>query len=225
MTANDDDSPLIPGYKATVGELIRLAVERSDNVATNELFDLVGRERATRLAVDRLGCSATRFSRKLSGSEPLIADPGWDGEHRNAHPASDAAALFAQIALGAFPGADFLHDCLLRQFWNDKLSRGLLPGDRFAHKTGDTDEGDARRRYPVSRRGRHVRRSGVRGNAVHRHEQRPLRAVDAASARVALKYKEGGADAPPSIVCGRFAYFSFLPNVSKIIAPIPVIWS
>jgi beta-lactamase class A len=140
MTANDDDSPLIPGYQATIEELIRLAVERSDNVATNELFDLVGRERATELAQTQLGCPNTRFSRKLSGSEPLIDDPEWDGRHRNAHPASDAAALFARIEARSFPGAEFLHDCLLRQYWNDKLSCGLRPGDTFAHKTGDTDE-------------------------------------------------------------------------------------
>ncbi len=29
MTANDEDSPLVPGYRATVEELMRLAVERS----------------------------------------------------------------------------------------------------------------------------------------------------------------------------------------------------
>ncbi|MGH7714436.1 MAG: serine hydrolase, partial [Vulcanimicrobiaceae bacterium] len=29
---------------------------------------------------------------------------------------------------------------LERQEWNTKLSRGLIAGDRFAHKTGDTDE-------------------------------------------------------------------------------------
>lgn len=140
MTVNDEESPLVPGYRATVEELVRLAIERSDNVATNELFDLVGRERATQLAVERLGLASTRFSRKLSGSEPLIEDPQWDGRHRNAHPAADAAALFARIDAGDFAGASFLGECLARQHWNDKLSAGLEPGDRFAHKTGDTDE-------------------------------------------------------------------------------------
>jgi beta-lactamase class A len=140
MTANDADSPLVPGYHATVEELVRLAIERSDNVATNELLDLVGRARATELATERLRLTNTRFSRKLSGSEPLIADPQWDGVHRNAHPAADAASLFVQIDAGDFEGAWFLRDCLTRQHWNDKLSAGLQSGDRFAHKTGDTDE-------------------------------------------------------------------------------------
>ncbi|HEY3677031.1 MAG TPA: serine hydrolase, partial [Candidatus Tumulicola sp.] len=140
MTANDAESPLVPGYIASVDQLIRLAIERSDNVATNQLLDLVGRERATELAAERLGLANTQFSRKLSGSEPLIDDPGWDGVHRNAHPAADAAALFVRIDAGDFEGASVLRECLLRQHWNDKLSAGLEAGDTFAHKTGDTDE-------------------------------------------------------------------------------------
>jgi beta-lactamase class A len=139
MTFNDAASPLVPGYEATVDELMRLAIDRSDNVATNQLFDLVGRERATALA-HGLGLERTRFSRKLSGSEPLIHDPEWDGVHRNAHPASDAALLFAKIDADAFAGAAVLRGYLWAQVWNDKLSLGLSAGDGFAHKTGDTDE-------------------------------------------------------------------------------------
>ncbi len=139
MTANDADSPLVPGYAATVNELMRLAIDRSDNVATNQLFDLVGRERATDLARG-LGLEHTRFSRKVSGSEPLIHDPEWDGSQRNAHPAGDAALLFAKIDADGFAGAAVLRGYLWAQVWNDKLSLGLSPGDGFAHKTGDTDE-------------------------------------------------------------------------------------
>jgi beta-lactamase class A len=136
-TANDLPSPIVPGYPALPGELVRYMLTRSDNVATNELIDLAGRERATALAV-RHGLQATSIRRKLSGSEPLIADPEATG--RNAHPASDAAALFAAIARRAVPRAAELEALLLEQEWNDKLSGGLLPGDRFAHKTGETGE-------------------------------------------------------------------------------------
>jgi beta-lactamase class A len=139
MTDNDAESPLVPGYEATVDELMRLAIDRSDNVATNQLFDLIGRERATDLARG-LGLERTRFSRKLSGSTPLIDDPEWDGVHRNAHPAGDAALLFAKIDADAFAGAAVLRGYLWAQVWNDKLSLGLSTGDGFAHKTGDTDE-------------------------------------------------------------------------------------
>jgi beta-lactamase class A len=140
MTHNDAPSPLVPGYWATLEELCDLAISRSDNVATNMLFDVVGRERAGAIVRDRYGLSNTAFHRKLSGSDPLISDPGWDGVHRNSHPASDAARLFESIAMDRVPHADLIRASLARQVWNDKLSRGLRPGDRFVHKTGDTDD-------------------------------------------------------------------------------------
>lgn len=140
MTANDAASELIPGYEATLRELMWLAIARSDNVATNVLFDVVGRERATQVAQEKLGLRATAFYRKLSGSDPLIDDPGWDGIHRNAHPAADCAHLMRSIAENAIPHASLLREMLAAQEWNEKLNGGLLSWDRFAHKTGDTSE-------------------------------------------------------------------------------------
>ncbi len=140
MTFNDAPSPLHPGYRARVDELCELAIERSDNVATNVLFDVLGRDRATQIVRDRFGLRKTAFFRKLSGSDPLIHDPLWDGVHMNAHPASDAAALFRLIGLDRLPHSDLLRGALARQYWNNKLSRGLREGDVFMHKTGDTDD-------------------------------------------------------------------------------------
>jgi beta-lactamase class A len=48
--------------------------------------------------------------------------------------------LFHEIERRARSGTDFIYDALAAQVWNDKLSRGLRAGDRFAHKTGDTDD-------------------------------------------------------------------------------------
>ncbi len=140
MTANDAKSPLVPGHAATLRELMHLAVSRSDNVATNVLFDVVERERLTGIANRRLGLHATAFHRKLSGSEPLINDPGWDGVHRNTHPAADSARLFGAIAGDRIAQAELMRAMLGDQQWNEKLSLGLREGDRFLHKTGDTDE-------------------------------------------------------------------------------------
>jgi beta-lactamase class A len=140
MTANDAVSPLVPGYRSSLDEVMHLAISRSDNVATNLLFDLVGRDRATEVARERFGLHDTVFARKLSGSDPLIHDPNWDGSTRNAHPAADAARLFAAIARDEIPLAHRLREMLADQAWNEKLSPGLLPGDRFLHKTGDTSE-------------------------------------------------------------------------------------
>jgi len=140
MTANDKPSPLVPGYESPLSELLDLMITRSDNVATNMLYDVAGRERATRIVQDRFGLSKTAFRRKLSGSLPLIHDPQWDGVHMNAHPPSDAARLFELIARSQIPFAWMLRQVLARQEWNNKLSGGLQRADEFAHKTGDTDE-------------------------------------------------------------------------------------
>jgi beta-lactamase class A len=137
LTPNDAPSPLVDGAHSRVRQLVELMLSRSDNVATNMLIDLVGRETATRDLAE-LGFPATAIRRKLSGALPLIADPAATG--RNTHPASDAVELFARIAANAVPGADVIARALADQYWNTKLSAGLDPADRFAHKTGDTDE-------------------------------------------------------------------------------------
>jgi beta-lactamase class A len=140
MTADDKESPLVPGFVAPLHQLIGLMLTISDNVATNMLFDALGRERATKIVQQQFGLTKTAFHRKLSGSEPLIADPSWDGVHRNSHPAGDAARLFEMIARDEVPFASLFRSILERQHWNNKLPAGLYPGDRFAHKTGDTEE-------------------------------------------------------------------------------------
>lgn len=140
ITANDTDSPLVVNYESSLSEITFRAIAHSDNVATNMLFDILGRERATVVARERLALRATAFHRKLSGAEPLIVDSDWNGRDRNAHPACDAAQLFAAIARDEIPYAARLRASLAAQHWNEKLSLGLAPGDTFAHKTGDTDE-------------------------------------------------------------------------------------
>jgi beta-lactamase class A len=140
MTVNDKPSPLIPGYESTLSELVELMITRSDNVATNMLYDLAGRERATEIVRRRFGLANTAFQRKLSGSLPLIHDPEWDRQHMNTHPPVDASRLFELIARSEIPFAWMLRGMLTRQEWNNKLSAALERGDSFAHKTGDTDE-------------------------------------------------------------------------------------
>jgi beta-lactamase class A len=137
MTPNDAPSPLTPGATATLGKIVTLMLSRSDNVATNMLFDRLDRRRAS-ADIAALGFGETVFRRKLSGALPLIDDPAGSG--RNAHPAAEACRLFERIAANALPDARRIMRALNAQFWNTKLSAGLAPGDRFAHKTGDTDE-------------------------------------------------------------------------------------
>ena len=136
-TVNDAPSPMAPGYRTTVEELTTFMLQRSDNVATNQLYDVLGRDRAT-ADVRALGYAATAFRRKLSGALPLIDDPEATG--RNTLPAAEAARLLAAIAEDRIPEAAALRRILATSWWDAKLSRGLEPGDAFAHKTGDTDE-------------------------------------------------------------------------------------
>jgi beta-lactamase class A len=135
-TFNDAPSPVVPGAMLNARDLVRYAVDRSDNIATNELFDRLGRDAAT-ATLTALGYPRTAFRRKLSGADPLIDDPAATG--RNAHPIEEAARLFAAIARGTVPGAVPIRAALAAQQWNTKLSAGLSPGDVFHHKTGDTD--------------------------------------------------------------------------------------
>jgi beta-lactamase class A len=137
MTPNDAPSPLTPGASATLGKVVALMLSRSDNVATNMLFDCLDRSRAS-ADIAALGFSQTAFRRKLSGALPLISDPEATG--RNVHPAAEACRLYERIATNALPDARRIVRALNAQYWNSKLSAGLAPGDRFAHKTGDTDE-------------------------------------------------------------------------------------
>lgn len=138
MTANDAPSPFVAGARAEIGALVHAMLAASDNVATNVLIDVLDRATIT-AACAAFGLADTAVRRKLSGSLPLIDDPGATG--RNRHSAADAAALFGIVARDVAAGRPCRpFDALAAQIWNDKLSRGLREGDRFAHKTGDTDE-------------------------------------------------------------------------------------
>jgi beta-lactamase class A len=137
MTPNDAPSPFEPGYRTHPGELMRAMLSASDNVATNELIDLIGRDRIT-ADCRALGLSSTYVRRKLSGSLPLLDDPQATG--RNVHPAGDAAALFERVARDFDGVFGDVRAALDAQIWNDKLAAGWTTGDAFAHKTGDTDE-------------------------------------------------------------------------------------
>jgi beta-lactamase class A len=138
VTANDAPSPFVAGYVGTLGEAARAMIAASDNVATNVLIESLGRERISTVCRADYGLDGTVVRRKLSGALPLIDDPAATG--RNTHPPADAAALFAAIDRERTGGCRWLYDALLAQIWNDKVPRGLHPGDVFAHKTGDTDD-------------------------------------------------------------------------------------
>ena len=135
VTPTAEATPLNAGYEATIQQLVELMIERSDNVATNQLIDVLRRERVTN-AMRALGLKRFFLGRKLSGEEPLVEDPEMLG--RNSLTPNDAAHLLRLIAIGALAGAAEQRALLARCMHNDKLVPGLREGDRFAHKTGET---------------------------------------------------------------------------------------
>ncbi len=128
-------SPFTTGVVATIDELVERMVTHSDNVATNQLMDVVRRERVTD-SMRELGLLTFLLGRKLSGSEPLIEDREAVG--RNRLPPNEVGALLALIATDAIPGASKQRQILKRCIHAEKLVPGLRDGDVFMHKTGET---------------------------------------------------------------------------------------
>ena len=137
QTATSGPAPFVPGYDASLAELVELMITHSDNVATNQLMDVLRRERVTQ-SMQELGLPTFLLGRKLSGSEPLIEDPEMVG--RNRLPVAEIARLLLLIATDSVPGAPEQRDILALCVHDEKLVPGLAPGDRFMHKTGETHE-------------------------------------------------------------------------------------
>jgi len=137
QTTTWGESPFPAGTKATVLDLVDRMITHSDNVATNQLFDVLRRERVTTYMHD-LGLPTFFLGRKLSGSEPLITDPETTG--RNRLPPREIGTLLALIAADAVPGAAQQRDILRRCVHNEKLVPALRAGDVFMHKTGETSD-------------------------------------------------------------------------------------
>jgi beta-lactamase class A len=136
QTTTSGPAPFYPGYSATVRELIDYMIVYSDNVATNQLIDTLGRQSVTGY-MHELGLENFLLGRKLSGSEPLIDDPQAIG--RNRLPAFEIGRLLELIASDAIPGAQEQRSILARCDDNFKLAPGLNLGDAFMHKTGETE--------------------------------------------------------------------------------------
>ena len=151
MTATSGPAPLRPGYRATVAELVDLMISYSDNIATNQLIDLVRRERVT-TSMRELGLHTFLLGRKLSGSEPLIDDPEMVG--RNRLPAAEIALLLDRIARFELAGSEDQQRILATCVDDAKLAAGLRAGDVFMHKTGETSEVSHDAGILVTREGR-----------------------------------------------------------------------
>ena len=133
--ADDSDSTLYAqeGRAVAVGELARLMIVRSSNLATNLLIERLGpgRVNATSRA---LGADSIEV---LRGVEDIRA---FEAGRNNTTTARDLATLLLAIADGraAGPnGTERMLAILEGQEFNDGIPEGLPPGTRVAHKTGE----------------------------------------------------------------------------------------
>lgn len=120
------------GTSYTYGDLARLMIASSDNVATNVLIDVMGFD-AINTKAKELGLEKTKLNRKMmqldSGVENYIS-------------ANDAANILRKIArgeLGSKKLCDKAKHYLLQQTDKAGLAQGLPSEVDFAHKTGSLD--------------------------------------------------------------------------------------
>ena len=153
LNASDDSDSLVytlVGKRVPVRELMERMIVRSSNLATNQLIELVGADRANATA-HALGASHIRVLRGVEDTKAFEAGLN------NTTTSSDLAILLERIerreALGA-ASAELMMEILLRQEFNDAIPAGLPPGIPVAHKTGSITATlhDAAIVYPPGRR-------------------------------------------------------------------------
>ena len=96
------DGPGLPDDRRGAGR--RCMLQRSDNVATNQLYDLLGPRARDRRRPRARASAQTFFRRKLSGALPLIDDPAGDRAQQRSRPRK-RPTLFAAIAAGPRPAS------------------------------------------------------------------------------------------------------------------------
>jgi beta-lactamase class A len=131
---DDSDSSmyLMVGHTITLHDLMLRMIQRSSNLATNAVIELVGAARADSTA-HALG--ATRM-RVLRGVEDGKA---FERGLNNTTTARDLGALLMAIQqdrAAAPAGCAAMREVLLGQEFNSEIPAGLPAGTRVAHKTG-----------------------------------------------------------------------------------------
>jgi beta-lactamase class A len=134
-----------PGKRLRVRRLLRDMIVVSNNVATNQLIDLVGKDFIADTA-QRLGAAALQIRRKLysrAPAEPEITTP-------NSGTARALAAVYRELATGRLGVISKTSRRLLLRLLGQprvrpRLSAAFPPSVRFFHKHGNTSEvsGDA----------------------------------------------------------------------------------
>ena len=133
------------GKKLSVRRLLTDMIVASNNIATNQLVDLVGKPYVAETA-QSLGAAGLVFNRKLYSrkeAEPGILTP-------NAGNAASLVAVYRELATGRLrllsaASRQLLQTLLASTRFNDRLNALFPRGVRFFHKIGNTSQvsGDA----------------------------------------------------------------------------------
>jgi beta-lactamase class A len=129
-----------PGGKVTLRKLLRDSITISNNIATNQLIDLAGKDSINALA-DRLGAPGLRVFRKVYDS----VDPEPQITTRNRATAEAFIELYRETATGRLGILSEASRAILVQDLGDQKINGSLNRDfpkavRFFHKTGNTSQ-------------------------------------------------------------------------------------
>jgi len=128
------------GRIVSVDRLLTDMITVSNNLATNQLIDLVGKDFINQTA-DLLGASSLRVFRKVYDEvdpEPTIKTP-------NRASARGFTELYREISSGRLrllsdQARGYVNELLRRQKINGSLNKFFPPGLTFFHKTGNTSQ-------------------------------------------------------------------------------------
>lgn len=123
------------GTTFTLGELARLMICESDNVAANILINRMGMD-AVNAQAEKLGLENTQLNRLMMSAEA-------QAKHiENTMSAKDAATLLTMVWRGQLVSEEasaFALEALDAQFDGAGIGQALPEGVAFAHKTGTLD--------------------------------------------------------------------------------------
>jgi len=149
---SDSDTTLYyrVGDRVPVDTLLRLMITRSSNLATNTLISLVGAEEVNR-TMRSLGAQRIQVLRGVEDGK------AFDKGLINTTTARDLAIILRAIEEGRASSPEAtseMRQILLAQEFNEKITAGLPPGVRVAHKTGEitAHSHDAAIVYPPGRK-------------------------------------------------------------------------
>jgi beta-lactamase class A len=133
-SGEDSDPELyrLVGTEVTLEELVRRMIDRSSNLATNLVIELIGAPRVMAL-MKQIGANDIQV---LRGVED---DKAYHAGMNNTTTAYDLMLIFRTLAESRAVSADAsrkMIDILLLQEHNDGIPKGLPAGTKVAHKTG-----------------------------------------------------------------------------------------